>query len=388
MNLIIGGLHGRGTVGYGRIGRNELGFDDVLSRIITRSDLSGYETLSAHAPSVFDIESDVPVRIFGFLNASAGSGRMGSPVEFWMDDTYLGKVDDPCEETRAAVFGAGRHTLTVRCHGNNTCRHSVWAVAEATPAEVPTLAVCTVAAYPDKEVLRWIGPLAESAAKQGLCLNVFGRGMAYNHFDTKVLEFVAGIDRLPSHYKHVLYIDGSDGVLAASAQEILQKFREFNSPIVAGAELNCWPERGDAWAKLFPAQSNGLRFLNAGLIMGERTAMVQAYKTLMSVSHQLARGDDPTGIEQAWPYRGWHRDDQFLWQVCYLHNKFPMTLDTDFKLLANILGLELDLHQNPAWTGEDRPRRKVGGNAPCVLHFPGTGATCRVHAWANKYDLT
>src|SRR4029077_13238055 len=66
-----------------------------------------------------------------------------------------------------------------------------------------------------------------------------------------------------SEYSHFLFVDSYDVVFAAGWDEILEKFRRLDSPIVFGAECYCWPDLSQI--PLYPQTPNRCKYLNAGM---------------------------------------------------------------------------------------------------------------------------
>ena len=82
-----------------------------------------------------------------------------------------------------------------------------------------------------------------SAQVTGLTVKALGLGGHWDGDGNKVIKLKEELE----HYKDdpeqvILFANSADALLTAGAEQILNKFKKFNSKIVFSAEKNCWPE--------------------------------------------------------------------------------------------------------------------------------------------------
>ena len=389
-----------GKVGYGRLAIDAgLGFDDgVCPGIVAPFDLSGWHAISAHADSEVILRTERPAEIFGFLNCSAKSER-ANPVTFWVSRNRIGEAASPGDRTRAIKLPAGEFALAATCRGGgNESRHSVWAFRESQSsgsinggsggpgAHPDNTALVTIAAYPAHAANQWISRFTTSCIARGCVAQVFGVGEPYGHFHSKVERMRAWIGELPCRYRHVLYVDGRDSVLSRPLEAACDAFNEIKAPIVIGAEAACHPIFEEPWRERFPAKIGNRRWPNAGVWMGERGALVDALEVMIRISQRLEAGAQAAGLEDVWHLREKCRDDQFLWQICYLKKLFPLHLDAECRIAANVSTMDRRLVGNNDFDFRGGLKVKEPGTAPAVLHFTGATDKC-LDQWAGYLGL-
>jgi hypothetical protein len=391
----------RGSVGYGAIGiGGALGFHDgLVNRPLCRRCLEGFVAISAHAPSKVELTFDRPVRILGFLNASATLDR-ARPIEFWANHNYVGRVAEPGECTAEATVEAGPCILQATCDGSlATGRHSVWAVGEADdhadvssggPAMASRTAVVVIGAFVQEDVPRRLAHLAYSARRHGIWLHVRGVGEPYASFPTKIVRTRDWIQNLPQQYSHVLYVDSTDVLLARPLSEICSVFNDIGASIVASAEAISCPVLDPAWRERFTPHPDNRRWLNAGMWMGERTAVLHAMDTMIALHHELQRSAPTPQLEDVWQWRKWSCRDQFMWQLALLKNLFPLHLDRDARLFLNVATMDRRLSGNSQCTLDPVSgvvALKSNGFRPAVLHFSGSANAHCKQQWAGYLGL-
>ena len=153
----------------------------------------------------------------------------------------------------------------------------------------------------------------------------------------------------------------------------LAKFNLMDSPILVSAEACCSP-RLWSWSKRFPKQASGRHWLNSGVWMGNRESVA----TMLNAMHVLARRLLRSGwadMPMLRGYRRYVRNDQFLWQACYLYPELVpggqrIRLDANFDCFANIACEDRRIRNNTTFHFlGNHVVVKANGATPGVLHF-------------------
>jgi hypothetical protein len=79
----------------------------------------------------------------------------------------------------------------------------------------------------------------------------------------------------------VMFTDSYDVVMCATPQEILQKFRSFQSEIVFSTEKTCWPD--ESIANQYPQVDTDYKFLNSGGFVGYANKILEIIDTKISI---------------------------------------------------------------------------------------------------------
>ncbi|CAE7801219.1 Plod [Symbiodinium sp. CCMP2592] len=152
----------------------------------------------------------------------------------------------------------------------------------------------------------------------------------------------------------MIFADAFDSLVLGGRPEILRKFEELESEsgrsIVIGAEEICFPD-SENFPEMTPPAKHRWRYLNSGVLVGR----VHAFKKM------LPEPIHENVLDQVW-FQRYRRD-----------NPDKILLDTECKLICNILSLQEDgvdvegsrLHVRPT------------GTAPALVHFPGFGHRTR-----------
>lgn len=389
-----------GTCERGSIEVNgSLGFQHRLgSSIFVNFDLKDWNLISAHASSSIKINLEKPAIFKGFLNATA-TCDYNNPVEFWIDHNFVGRCGTGTEETCEIKVDAGLHQLEAICRlNNNKGRHSCWAVKHATPnqyiqhavATPANVAVVTLAIYPRRVGKEKLKMLAYSSRKFEIWLNVLQResGEKYSHSRFKTMERYQWLKQLPEHFEYILFVDGSDTLFCKPLSHLCSEYNAMNADIVIGAENECFPEGAKAWREQFPPHKENRRWINSGLFMGKRTAVITALERLFEL-YQRLQGKDPTGLEDVWRLRKHTaQSEQILWQIAYIKRYFSIKMDSDCRLFANVTTQDLRLIDNNTYdiTPGDL-KLKSNGNRPSILHFSGSGDGV-IQQWASFLGVT
>lgn len=397
----------KSRVGFGRCSTDGLGYSAYGDgRVIARRDISDYYTISAHAPSVVEIDLLKPAEVVGLMNCSSWLNRSHA-TEFWIDHNYLGVAYGPGEETAPIILPAGKHTLkTVILNDGSLVghsRHTVWLLrpSAASPQNgaASDVALVTISNGTTDATCTRMHLLAYSARKQGAWLHVFGQGEEKypGWYELKIVQLKKWIQSLPARHRYIAYVDGWDAALVTGLDEVREKFLAFNSPIVAGTEGgHGWPVTHPAWLARFPEAQKGRRFVQAGTWMGEREAIVSALDVMAALYEQydppsppntlLYEGDEANSPDQAWAHRWARGDDQFLWNCARLLKRIEPAMDFEAKIFSNLFADDTRFVGGSYEFRGSRLRDKRTGHEPCILHFPG-GGKGYMHHWIGRLGL-
>lgn len=133
--------------------------------------------------------------------------------------------------------------------------------------------ICTVASHPSPD----LDQLLESAARQGIEIEILGYGQEYYGNATKLNYMSEYLRALPVD-DVVLFIDAYDVIIMATKETIFQKFLAMKAPFVVSVERNCYPEPSMAF--VYPPSPTSFRYLNSGSYIGYVYAIQNILKEL------------------------------------------------------------------------------------------------------------
>lgn len=106
----------------------------------------------------------------------------------------------------------------------------------------------------------------------------------------------------------ILFTDGTDAIFTALEEEILMKFRNFNTDLVFSTEIGCWPD--NKLAKFYEIdKKTPYNYLNSGGFIGK-----------VGLIKEFLDDDLSTYDEFTW-------SNQYLWVKRYLKNTNKIKLD-------------------------------------------------------------
>ncbi len=164
---------------------------------------------------------------------------------------------------------------------------------------------------PEDQLASKLRFLFATAAKHGILVNVHGVGEPVGNWFTrkieKMCEFIAS---LPDAYDWVIYADGTDCLVMADEQEVVDALRTYGT-VCVGAEACPWPCTDEDFVSRFTAPTIH-RFPQAGCWGGRRADLLRGpmgpYRNNTTTKH---------GIRPSWCFRdgqlianAW--DDQFM----------------------------------------------------------------------------
>jgi len=141
----------------------------------------------------------------------------------------------------------------------------------------------------------------------------------------------------------VIFTDGYDVLYNEGLNVILDKFKEFDTKVLFGAEISCWPN--DDLKYDYPEVDSPLKYLNSGVIIG----YVGELKKITEES-----------IEDA-------DDDQLYYTKKYLSGEFDIKLDHGCKVIQNLSGFnEVEINKI-----KSKLRNTAFKTIPCIIHGNG-----------------
>lgn len=374
-------------VGHGALGMNGLlGYTAGTDDRVTPGPGDGKSaiTLSAHAPSEILIHTEAPLKVSGFLNATAAA-ETGSPAYFVINDHPIGVVQRPYDSTDGMVIPAGHHCLRITCR-QNSYRHTVWRFSlQQEPAArtraTPSLAVVTVACYPVAEAAEILWPLAESAQNSGHRLSVLGVGTEYrSHVNAKIRRLLDHVRHLDT--SHILFTDAKDTLILGQAGEILAEFDRFGTDFLISMERACFPIHDRRWRNLFAGQVDHRNWPNSGGWIGTKSGAIRVLEKALALQQELIAGR-PSGLANCWRHLllPMHHDDQAMLQMLYLDGMIKG--DVECRIFTNFGTADARIEGNQDYLIKDgRVHLKSTGATPSVLHFSGPACPRDRDPWA------
>jgi len=128
--------------------------------------------------------------------------------------------------------------------------------------------------------------------------------------------------------KYICFVDAWDVVFADTLESIMEKYKSFNSPIVIGAEKNCFPGNfKKEYDRLLHTSS--YKYLNSGVIIGETDAILEVLEAMDSPNLPRDYHNSQTGTN-------FHFNDQAMYMDIFLRQPVKMKLDYDCLIAQNM----------------------------------------------------
>ncbi len=213
--------------------------------------------------------------------------------------------------------------------------------------------------------------LFESAAKFDVPLEVIG--IPYIGYEGVFRPFNGLIDKLIYLDEHlnnssipdddiILFLDGFDTLFLEGPELIIERFLEFNSPVVVGVERYCHPDRDQT--SRYPPSPTTHRFINSGFFIGYSRAIKDFVRSALQVKLP------------ARAYKGRKaKNDQLFVTLHYLKSleegHTPIQLDYKSRLVFNANRRD---YPPESLEFSSKPLRlivKETNESPCIFHGPG-----------------
>ena len=189
---------------------------------------------------------------------------------------------------------------------------------------------------------------------------VLGQDNDYSGLSDKPRILYNAIKKGKIKEKLIVFVDAFDVIFATPLDEIIEKYKSFNTSIVIGAEKNCFPANFKKEYDKLPFTSS-YKYLNSGVIIGETDA-------IMEVLEAMDAPNLPRDYHNPDTRTNYHFNDQAYYMDLFLRQPVPMKLDYNCLITQNMQGVEegeLDL------SGE-RILNKETGTTPLVWHWNGS----------------
>jgi hypothetical protein len=148
-------------------------------------------------------------------------------------------------------------------------------------------------------------------------------------------------------FSHFMFTDSYDVAFAAGWDEITEKYKALNSPLVFAAECCSWPKAEQG--ALYPHTEHRCKYLNAGFWMGEASAAREFLREAATIASKR---------EQC---------DQGIFVDLFLSKKHPMKLDTACSICFCCNLDSLDYLEKE----DGRPTCIDTKEKPCLFHANG-----------------
>ncbi len=180
--------------------------------------------------------------------------------------------------------------------------------------------------------------------------------------------------------KYLIFVDAWDVVFVDSAEDIMGKFLNFNSPIVIGAEKNCFPSNFKKEYDRLPFTSS-YKYLNSGVIIAETDA-------LLEVLEAMDAPNLPVDYFNPILQKNYHFNDQAMYMDIFLRQPVKMVLDYNCCIVQNMQDVKEDeivFGGDGAINGEQYRyiKNKETKTHPCIFHWNGSSKT----AWSREKIL-
>lgn len=196
--------------------------------------------------------------------------------------------------------------------------------------------------------------LLYSAKKFNHHIEVLGTNIKNYAHGHKLIEIEGAVSKLPDE-EIVLFIDAHDAFLMCDENEILEKYRTFNAPLVFGAEANFAMLKVPSLPILFryPKSPTIYRYLNSGTYIGTAGSIKELLRRI-SYTEKMISDQLPITLLFSEKTR----------------NQGLIALDY-YQRLFTCNGGRLGAEDIDYTVKNNRVVVKHTGEMPCVVHFPG-----------------
>ena len=123
----------------------------------------------------------------------------------------------------------------------------------------------------------YIDLLEQSIDRIGAKLHVAGLGETFQGYGWKLKKVLQAVKAMQHDYDYVLFTDAFDTYLFCGVDEILQKFKSFNHPMVVSAEVNLWPNADLASELPASTKTGHYPYPNSGGYMAEIPYLLELF---------------------------------------------------------------------------------------------------------------
>jgi hypothetical protein len=157
----------------------------------------------------------------------------------------------------------------------------------------------------------------------------------------------------------IVFVDAWDVVFASSVESVVNRFKDFNTEIIFGAEKNCFPS---CFKREYDrlGSSSSYKYLNSGVIIGYTGAMMITLEAMDAPNLPVDYYDGRTG-------RNYHFNDQANYMDMFLRKPVNMKLDYGCAIAQNMQ----DVEEGDLDFSGDRIRNTETNTYPMIIHFNG-----------------
>lgn len=186
--------------------------------------------------------------------------------------------------------------------------------------------------------------------RQRIPYKVYGVGQRYRGNREKIVTFAKAA--FEHRDEHLLIIDAWDVVCLRGVADIVDRFKQFEHPWVASAEMACWPDA--ELARSYPPSPTPYRYLNSGGFMVKREVAKKFFaRTLVTDLFKLS---------------GFSFSDQHWWHCIHLTHPGLLKLDVHCQLFHSLYPPEPKLEMS-LW----QARNPATNSHPLVIHSNNNG---------------
>ena len=172
--------------------------------------------------------------------------------------------------------------------------------------------------------------------------------------------------------KYIVFIDAFDVVFSDTLESVMDKFQSFNSPVVVGAERNCFPSN---FKKEYDRlqHTSSFRYLNSGVIVGETEAILTVLEAMDAANLPRDYHDNIKGYNH-------HFNDQAYYMDLFLRQPVKMKLDYECLIAQNMQDVtqeELVFFGGGSLGGSfvSKIKNKETNTCPSIIHWNGSSKT-------------
>lgn len=163
--------------------------------------------------------------------------------------------------------------------------------------------------------------------------------------------------------KHIVFVDAWDVVFADNPSRAFDKYKATNTPILIGAEKNCFPDcykpEYDKWATDY---NSSYKYLNSGVIIGQTDAIMTMLEAIDAPNLPIDYYDGRTG-------KNFHFNDQAMYMDIALRQPVPIKLDRSCLVAQNMQDVS---EEEIEFCDDGKIRNRETGENPSIIHWNGS----------------
>ncbi|CAM3926698.1 glycosyltransferase domain-containing protein [Mucilaginibacter galii] len=185
----------------------------------------------------------------------------------------------------------------------------------------------------------------------------------------------------------IFFSDATDTVFVSGEEEIIEKYKAFDSPLVFSAEINCWPDK--SLEADYPVPDVHFKYVNSGGFIGQAKFIKEIYNKYPI----FTTADNPSYLWSNQYYwntifkteseliRIDHNCEIFYNTAIYLQDfAFHKQQLNDPKAVEILVRAEKERLQKDISIMHGRVKSNITNTFPCHIHFPGTISKSLMHS--------